>query len=131
MTSDPAAIIARLVLTNLTDGKAAPGDMLEAVLSDGTPIDTYAWGSSPGSNDFGAEATLIVPEIAAGTLVYVTLQAQTGTFTAKVSITPSAVTSTTVRAGTGTIDIADLAPLPAQSGLILSAGPSLITVETA
>lgn len=129
MAPDPAGMSPSLILTGLRNGQAQPGDTLQAILSDGTPIQSYAWGSSPGSSDFGTGATLVVSEAAAGGVLYVTVQAQATTFSTTAPVAQISGGTTAVVTGPSRIDIEDLAPLPARPGLALSAGPSLITVE--
>lgn len=121
----------RLILTNLTAGQARPGDTVQAVLSDGPAIQSYAWGSSPGSTEYGTGASLVVPQAAAGGLLYVFVQTQAGPYSTVVFVQEQPVFVSTLRAGPGRIDIETLAALQPQPDLVLSAGAATIIVENA
>lgn len=129
MVPDLNVLVATLMLTNLTDGQAQPGETLQAMLSDGMPIDSYMWGSSAGSSDLGTDVTLVVPLSSAGGVIHVTVQAQNQTFVATVPVMQTHVPATMIVSGPGLVNIQDLASPSAEPGLRLSAGPSSITVE--
>lgn len=125
----PDVMPANLVINNLTDGQARPGDVLEAVLSNGAYIEAYAWGSIPSGNDYGTGANLVVPQAAADNTLYVTVQTESDAFTTEVRVVSAAVTQSSVLSGPEHINIQALAPLQTQPGLTATAGPSLIILE--
>lgn len=123
--------VASLVITNLTDGEVRPGDTVEALLSTGGPIDTYAWGSTPGGNEYASTASLVVPQAAVGSTVYVTVQAAGQTFAQSISVVAVPVQQSSIVPGPSRIDVNVLAAVQPLSNLTASAGPSLIFVENA
>ena len=117
-----------LMVTGLTMGTANTGDVLSAVLSNGAPIQSYAWGSAPEETDYGAAPTITVPAAAASGLLFVTVQSAIGTFSTVIGI-GSSVFLNVIESGLAKIGVVTLAPPPAQPTLVPSAGIEQITVE--
>ena len=121
---------ATLVVLGLTAGQAAPGDTLVATLSNGIPIQSYAWGSIPDGTDYGAAAMMVVPPEANNGFLFLTVTTASGAFSTVIGIAGS-VFLNVIEAGFGKIGVSSLVPPSALPSLTASAGTAEILVETA
>ena len=120
-----------LIVTGLQNGEAVIADSLTAYLSDGTPIMSYAWGSSSGGSEYGSAPVLVVPETAAGGSLFLSVESDVGQFARMLSVAAAPVEINQIIPGTDEIEIQSLAPFPPYDGLTLTPSSNSIIVETA
>lgn len=125
-----SALMPSLVVSGLNNGRAEVGATLSAVLSDGQPITSHAWGNTPGGSEYGDTQDLIVPAAAVGGTLYLSAQSAAGLFTIALEVATAAPTETTVIVpGINEIRVESLAPLPASSALAAAPDTDALIVE--
>jgi hypothetical protein len=130
-SSAPSNKRTTLIISNLVDGKARPGDTLGASLSSNANILSYAWGTARGISDLGTAPTLTVPNLPKGSSIHLTARDETDQFSASVKVDTVSLPETIILAGEGEIRVDALGFLPLMSALRVVSGRDTLNIEVA